>query len=52
MTNDDTYGIEVTPDMIQELLSEGQILIAESDRADIYLYYDTTPRVHSEGFNE
>ena len=52
MSLDDTHGIEVTPELIQELLEKGLVTIDKEDGTRINLMYDTIPRSQSEGWNE
>ena len=48
----DAYGVEVTPEMIRELLDEGQVMVEKDDGTTIHLDYNTTPRTKSDGWNE
>jgi len=48
----DAYGVEVTPEMIRELLDEGQVMAEKDDGTTIHLDYNTTPRTKSDGWNE
>ena len=48
----DTYGIDVTPEMIAELLDKGLVEQHFDDGTIVVLQYDTVPRNSSEGWNE
>lgn len=46
------YAIDMTPDMLKELLEDGQIVKEQNDGTTIFLNYETIPKFHSEGFQE
>ena len=54
MTDKDyeTYGIDVTPEMIAELLDKGVVEHEVDDDTYVMLHYNRTPRSMSEGWNE
>jgi len=44
-------GVEVTPELIQELLKNG-LAEVETENAHVNLMYETVPRNQTEGWNE
>jgi len=48
----DTYGVELTPEIIAELLDKGEYEEEMDDGSIVYLTYDRVPRSRSEGWNE
>jgi len=48
----DTYGVELTPEIIAELLDTGQYEHETDDGSIVYLTYETVPRNQSEGWQE
>jgi len=48
----DTHGVEITPELIAQLLDTGQVEIETDDGTRIFLQYDTVPRDRSAGWDE